>query len=251
MIIHSIERGGEFDYPGKRSVVLYLQGCNLRCPYCSYAKLMGTGKRDSSHDWKYVEAYLKQNLKHLDGVVFSGGEPTLQEELKDCLARVKRMGLTVKLDTNGTYPERLRSILFEGLVDYIAMDVKAPLENYSSLVGGRVDVDAIRTSIWVVKQSGVAHEFKTTVVPGLHTTLELKKIAELLHGAERYVVQDFVSICPLRPELQGRPAFPHKSLEDIRRYVERRVETYEIRQAEEARPMPTLRRRRRAHSATA
>jgi len=246
MIIGSIERASEVDFPGKRAVVIYVRGCNLRCSYCGYAGLLGGCEDRDGHDWAYAESYLKKRLDRLDGVVFSGGEPTLQEDLKVCLERVKAMGLSTKLDTNGTTPEVLRDLLTQGLVDYVAMDVKAPLENYANLVGRRIDVEMIRTSIWVVKQSGITHEFRTTVVPGLHTTRELKAISELIHGADRYVVQDFVSTSPLRDELKGRPAFPSKPLEDIRGYVERRVKSYEIRHVDEARPMPVARRRMRS-----
>jgi pyruvate formate lyase activating enzyme len=246
MLIGNIENGGEFDYPGKRSLVIYVRGCNLRCSYCGYASLLGKCDEADGHDWAYAEKYISKRLDRIDAVVFSGGEPTLQEDLKACLARVKEMGLSVKLDTNGTFPEVLRDILTDGLVDYVAMDVKAPLANYAGLVGRQVDVEMIRTSVWVIKHSEVAHEFKTTVVPGLHTTRELKAIAELVHGADRYVVQDFVSSNPLRNELQGRPAFPHKPLEDIRKYVERRVKAYEIRHTDEALPMPVARRRVRS-----
>jgi len=248
MLIGSIEKAGAEDFPGKRAVVIFVRGCNLRCSYCGYAGLLGGCEDQDGHDWEYAEKYLQKRLDRLDGVVFSGGEPTLQSDLRRCLERVKAMGLATKLDTNGTQPEVLRDLLTSGLLDYVAMDVKAPLENYANLVGRRIDVEMIRTAIWVVKQSGVAHEFRTTVVPGLHTTRELKAISELIHGADRYVVQDFVSTNPLRVELQGRPAFPHKPLEDIRAYVERRVRAYEIRHAEEAEQMPVARRRMRARS---
>jgi pyruvate formate lyase activating enzyme len=204
----------------------------------------------NGHDWKYAEKYLRKRTDRIEGVVFSGGEPTLQEDLKTCLAKVKAMGLATKLDTNGTKPEVLRDIFAEGLVDYVAMDVKAPLANYAGLVGRQIDIELIRTSVWIVKHSGIPHEFKTTVVPGLHTTRELKAIAELVHGADRYVVQDFVSSNPLRNELQGRPAFPDKPLEDIRKYVEKRVSAYEIRHTDEARPMPVARRRVRSRVLT-
>lgn len=246
MVIGSIEKGNETDFPGKRSVVIYVRGCNLRCSYCGYAGLLGNCEDQDGHNWAYAEKYLKKREDRLDGVVFSGGEPTLHADLGECLSRIKAMGLSTKLDTNGTQPELLRDLLGHGLIDYVAMDVKAPLENYANLVGRRIDVEMIRTSIWVVKQSGVAHEFKTTVVPGLHTTRELKAISELVHGADRYVVQDFISKNPLRSELQGRPAFPHKPLEDIRNYVERRVGSYEIRHTEGAQQMPVARRRMRS-----
>lgn len=246
MVIGSIERGQEEDFRGKRSVILYLRGCNLRCSYCGYANLLGDCERLDGHDWAYAEKHLSKRLDRVDAVIFSGGEPTVHEDLRTCMERVKELGLSVKLDTNGTHPEVLRDLLGQNLVDYIAMDVKAPLENYASVVGRRIDVDRIRTSIWLIKQSDIPHEFKTTVVPGLHTTRELKAISELIHGADRYVVQDFVSENPLRGELRGRPAFPHKPLEDIRAYVEKRVKEYEIRHSADAKAMPVARRRRRS-----
>jgi len=246
MQIGSIERGNGQAFANKRTVVIYVRGCNLRCSYCGYAGLLGDCDDEAGYSWGYAERYLQRRREQLDGVIFSGGEPTLQEDLRDCLERVKALGLATMLETNGTQPEVLRDLLSGGLLDYVAMDVKAPLENYASLVGRRVDPEAIRTSIWLIKQSGVAHEFRTTVVPGLHTIRELKAISELVHGAQRYVVQDFISANPLRADLRGRPAFPHKPLEDIRAYVERRVAAYEIRHSEEAEPMPVARRRPRA-----
>ena len=250
MEIGSIERSEETDFFGRRAVTLYVKGCNLRCAYCGYAGLLGGCQASHCHDWPYAQRYLQKRVGRLDGVVFSGGEPTLQEDLQDCIERVRDLGLSVKLDTNGTRPEVVRRLLSLNLLDYIAMDVKAPLENYANLVGRRLNVESIRTSIWVIKQSGIPHEFRTTVVPGLHTTRELKAISELIHGADRYVVQDFISTNPLRTELQGRPAFAHKPLEDIRPYIERRVGTYEIRHSQEARPMPVARRRMRTIPAT-
>ncbi|MEX0327066.1 MAG: anaerobic ribonucleoside-triphosphate reductase activating protein [Puniceicoccaceae bacterium] len=250
MLIGSVEKAGEFDFPGKQAVVIYVRGCNLRCSYCGYASLLGDCDTESGHDWNFVENYLRKRLDRIDGVVFSGGEPTLQEDLKACLEKAKALGLATKLDTNGTKPDVLRELLVENLVDYVAMDVKAPLANYPGLVGRQIDTELIRTSVWIVKQSGIPHEFKTTVVPGLHTTRELKAIAELVHGADRFVVQDFVSSNPLRSELQGRPAFPHKPLEDIRNYIERRVKNYEIRHTDKARPMPVARRRMRQRTLT-
>lgn len=252
MEIGSIEMGGEMAFPGKRAVVIHSCGCNLRCSYCGYSEYMGsceaTGKEQG---WASVKGYLEKRLDRIDGVVFSGGEPCLQEDLAEYMRGVQELGLAIMLETNGTRPEVIRELLAQNLLDYVAMDVKAPLENYANLVGRKIDTEQIRASIWMLKQSGVGHEFRTTVVPGLHTTRELKAIAELVHGAERYVVQDFVSTKPLRQELAGRPAFPYKPLEDIRAYVERRVGEYVIRHSAEAQPMPAVKRRRRAPAAVA
>lgn len=246
MVIGSIERGSEESFPGKQSVIIYTQGCNLRCSYCGYASYIGVCEGIGSHTWEQAEEHLKKRLDRMDAVVFSGGEPTMQEDLKACLERVRAMGLATKLETNGTHPEVIRELLGAQLLDFISMDVKAPLENYANLVGRRIDVERIRTSIWLIKHSEVPHEFTTTVVPGLHTTRELKAISELIHGADRYVVQDFISQNPLRRELKGRPAFPHKPLEDMRAYVEKRVKEFEIRHSDEARAMPAAKRRRRS-----
>lgn len=247
-----MEMGGEAAFPGKRSVVIHTCGCNLRCVYCGYGGFLGSCEKEGEvYDWDYLRSYLEKRLDRIDAVVFSGGEPTLQEDLPEYLHGVRELGLEILLETNGTQPDVIRNLLAQGLLDYIAMDVKAPLENYANLVGRRIDTEQIRTSIWIVKQSGISHEFRTTVVPGLHTTRELKAIAELVHGAERYAVQDFVSTHPLRRELEGRPAFPHKALEDIRAYVERRVGEYVVRHSAEARPMPAFKRRRRSPAAMA
>jgi pyruvate formate lyase activating enzyme len=251
MEIGNIEKSADGAFPGRRSVTLYTCGCNLRCSYCGYLGLLGNCAEGELYDWKRVEGHLRKRLDRIEGVIFSGGEPTLQEDLAAYLIGVRELGLATMLETNGTQPDVLRDLFARGLLDYVAMDVKAPLENYNNLVGRRIDTEAIRTSIWCIKHSGVAHEFRTTVVPGLHTTRELKTIAELIHGADRYVVQDFISAQPLRPELQGRPAFPHKPLEDIRAYVERRISAYEIRHSAEARPMPATKRRRRSPAAIA
>lgn len=231
---------------GNRFAEIYVKGCNMRCGYCAYAELLGACDAPSDLDWVHARDYLIEHLEDLDGVIFTGGEPTLQEDLEMRVAEVLELGLEVHLETNGSHPEVLRHLLSRDLLSFIAMDVKAPLENYTGVAGCRVDTEAIRTSIWVIKQSGCRHEFRTTVVPGLHTARELKAIAELVHGAERYVVQDFISGNPLRSELRDRPAFPHKPLEDIRAFVERRVGAYEIRHSASAKPMPLLRRRTRS-----
>lgn len=237
----------QLDTDGGRigKALIFTKGCNLRCGYCGHAELLGSCEGPMNKDWSFALKFLFGQREDIDTVVFTGGEPTIQEDLEECILEVRAMGLRVELETNGTKPDVLRNLLSKQLLDFVAMDVKAPLENYLGVVGCRVDTEAIRTSIWIIKQSGAAHEFRTTVVPGLHTAREIKLIAELIHGAQRYVVQDFISDKPVRRDLQHRPAFPHKPLEEIRAYVERRVGAYEIRHSEKAKPMPLLRRRSR------
>jgi len=245
MWIKHIEPATEGHFENRRAVILYACGCNLRCPYCGYAEYLGRTNSEDCMDLEAVLTYLGKRLDRLDGIILSGGEPTINEDIEEWLGAIKKLGLSVMLETNGTQPETLRMLLQRDLIDYVAMDVKAPIENYAAVTGARMDWEQIRTSIWVIKHSGTAHEFRTTVVPGLHTTRELRSIAELVHGADKYVVQDFISTSPLRREYQGRPAFPKKPLEDLRKYAERRVKEFEVRHFDAAKPMPVLKRRMR------
>jgi pyruvate formate lyase activating enzyme len=247
MKIGAIDRHSDKDFPGKSATVLYAVGCNMRCPFCFKEELIGGCHSDGVEvSEQEVFTWLERSRQRIDSVVFSGGEPTLHDDLPQWMARVRAMGYLIKLDTNGTQPAMLRFLMAEGLLDYIAMDVKAPLENYAAVTGQRVNVDDIRTSIWLVKNSGIAHEFRTTVVPGLHTIRELKSIAELLHGADCYVLQDFDSARTLRPDLTGRPSFARKPLEDMRAFVEKRVKRFEVRHCAEVPHMPVLSRRQPA-----
>lgn len=242
--VGNIIRHSERDFPGRQAAVLFLVGCNFRCPYCGFSSLIDGKGLARTWGEEQVFQFLEASTERLDGVVFSGGEPTLHENLPGWMRRARELGYAVKLDTNGSRPEVIRQLIIEQLVDYISMDVKAPLENYSQLCGRRIDVEDIRSSVWVIKQSGLAHEFRTTVIPGMHTVKELKRIADLVHGADLYAVQDFVSKNALRPDLRHRLAFPEKPLNDMRSYVLRRVDSFEIRHDKEARPMPFFGRRR-------
>ena len=242
MRIGDLQKLSTSDFPGKQAAVIHTQGCNLRCPFCHNPELVEPARFGPAIPEEKVIEFLRSRVGKLDAVVITGGEPTVHDDLPDFLAKVRRLGYAIKLETNGTRPEMVRRLAAEGLVDYIAMDVKAPLPNYAQLAGKKIDTEAIKTCIWVIKNSGLAHEFRTTVIPGMHTTRELKEIAELVHGCDCYVVQDFISDTPLRPDLKGRPAFPGKPLNDIKAYMARRVKRYEHRASTEAKHMPVGRR---------
>ena len=239
MRIGGLTKSSLIDFPGKIAAVLHLQGCNLRCPYCHNPELVLPSCFQEPLDEEEVLTFLTKRRDQLDGIVVSGGEPTIHRDLPQLLEKIKGLGYQTKLDTNGTDPEMLRRLLSDDLLDYVAMDVKAPLQNYATACGRHIPTDKLRTSIWLIKSSGVEHEFRTTVVPGLHTIRELRSIADSVHGAKKYVVQDFVSDNPLSPALRGRPTFAPKPLRDLRRYAERRVERYEIRTNGDAAQMPT------------
>ncbi|MDP0500545.1 MAG: anaerobic ribonucleoside-triphosphate reductase activating protein [Verrucomicrobiota bacterium JB022] len=238
MQIGGLDKTSLIDYPGKIAAVVFTQGCNWRCPFCHNPELVMPRCFRKPIPEEEVMQFLEKRVNQLDGVVISGGEPTFHSDLPGFAAAIKDLGYLVKLDTNGTNPEMLRVMLSEGLVDYVAMDLKGPVANYQQLAGARVDPEVLRTSIWMIKNSGIDHEFRTTVVPGLHTLRELKAMGELVRGAQRYALQDFVSDHCLRESLRGRPAFPYKTLNKLRPFMERRVKIFEIRSNESAVPMP-------------
>ena len=150
------------DFPGHVAAIVFTQGCNWRCPYCHNRSLLKTRRPEQELiPETHVFDILHRRRNELDGLVITGGEPTIQEDLPRFIHKVHRMGLAIKLDTNGSRPGVIGRLLEEGLLDYIAMDIKAPLDRYESVVGHPVDIGSIQTSIELVKNSGVPHEFRT------------------------------------------------------------------------------------------
>ena len=183
------------DWDKKVSAVVFTAGCNLRCTFCyNFGLVLHPEKFDEIPE-DFIFNFLEENSDFLDGVCITGGEPTLQPDLEDFIKKVRALGLNIKLDSNGTHPQLLAKLIDQGLIDYIAMDVKAPLEaeQYSKLAGVNLNgsIGDIEKSIQIIKNSGVEHEFRTTVVPGVHTKDDIEAIAKSLAGANRYILQKF------------------------------------------------------------
>jgi pyruvate formate lyase activating enzyme len=186
MIFGGIQRVSLIDYPKTVACVLFSRGCNFRCPFCHNPHLVVPSLYRKALDAVYVDSFLEKRKKNLDGVVVSGGEPTIQEDIVYYLKKLKCSGYKVKLDTNGGRPDVLDTIATLRLVDYIAMDVKAPLDRYEKLCGVPVDVGRIKDSILLIKGSGLLHEFRTTVVKPLLDLGDLAMIRTLLGNGEPY-----------------------------------------------------------------
>ena len=204
------------DFPEHIATVVFTGGCNFRCPMCHNADLvMRTGEAPDLPQ-EQVWEFLSRRAGLVDGVVVTGGEPTLQPDLAPFLRRVRSMGLDVKLDTNGYRPDVLAELLGEGLVDYVAMDVKAAPEKYPVLAG-RADLDVTRVarSIDLLRDSGLPYEFRTTVVPGWLVEGDIDKIAQWIAGAERYVLQQFRSFHTLDPALEKLSPYPVDRLREM------------------------------------
>ncbi len=202
MIIGGLQRCSFSDYPGRTAAVVFTQGCNFRCPFCHNGPLLAvTGA--ARYEEREIFDFLKLRRGRLSGVVVSGGEPTEHKDLPQFSARLKALGFKVKLDTNGSRPEMIKLLLKEGLVDYFAMDIKAPLNKYDTLCGVRVDTEAIRQSIALIAAGGVAHHFRTTYVKSLLTESDLLKLGALVPSESKYITQPFVAENAWQAELRG------------------------------------------------
>ena len=179
------------DYPGCVAATIFLGGCNFRCPFCHNGDLVLKSGQMTGYEEKEVLAFLKKRRNVLEGVCITGGEPTLHAELPEFISKIKELGYLVKLDTNGSNPEMLKSLVKEKLIDYVAMDVKAPLAKYEKVCGVAVDVEKIKQSVEFLKQGEIPYEFRTTVVKGLHTGEDILEIGRYLHGASKYFLQSY------------------------------------------------------------
>jgi pyruvate formate lyase activating enzyme len=195
MRIGGFQKTSLLDYPNCISAIIWTSGCNFRCPFCYNKNLaLGTGEVFPEEE---ILSFLSKRRGMLEGVVVSGGEPFLQDQLLDFLKKIKTMGYLVKVDTNGAYPQPLEELLDTRMVDYIAMDVKAPKNKYNILTGVSVDLSKIETSIDLIRTRAPAYEFRTTFVPSLLTKEDIIDIAQWLEGAKTYYLQQFKPMTPL------------------------------------------------------
>ena len=181
------------DFPGYVSCTLFTRGCNMRCPFCHNASLVVRADEQKPYTHEEIMYFLKKRQGVLDGVAITGGEPTLMPYLADFMAEVRELGYKIKLDTNGTRPDALRSIIERGLVDYVAMDIKNCKVRYGETVGfdSSYDLLPIEESIFILKEGKVDFEFRTTVSKTFHTLDDIQKIGEWLAGDEKYFLQQF------------------------------------------------------------
>ena len=202
MRIAGLVKSSLIDYPGMIAAVVFTPGCNLRCSYCHNPELLDADSAASGSTQEEILAWLRTRRGLLDAVVVSGGEPTLQPGLAEFMAKIRALGYLVKLDTNGTQPDVLSSLIGKDVLDYVAMDIKAPAEKYDSICGVRVDPDGLEASIDLLLSGWVDYEFRTTVVPQM-TRADVLAIGRRVKGARMYVLQQ----CRL-PE----PVAPHRDL---------------------------------------
>lgn len=208
------------DYPGKTACTVFTGGCNFRCPFCHNAPLV-------EHPNEYTTAldevleYLQKRKGLLDGVCITGGEPLLQKDIAQFISKIKAMGYSVKLDTNGGLPEHLIEVI--GLVDYVAMDVKSSPSGYCEATGCGVELKSIEKSINIIKQSGVDYEFRTTVVKGLHDEKILSELAAWLGEVKRYYLQGYVDSGDILGDKQRLSAFTPSEMKNLLSIVRKHI----------------------------
>src|SRR3989344_2029384 len=189
MRIGGLQKLTTIDYPGKLAAVVFTQGCNFRCGYCHNPGLVIPKEYCSALPEEEVMAFLRSRQEYLEGVVVTGGEPTIQEGLISFLDQLKRLGYLVKLDTNGSRPDVLKQVLSLRLVNYVAMDVKATLGRYDEVTNVPGSTEKIKESIRLILEAGIPHEFRTTVVKAFHSVGGLLEIRSLVEGARQYSLQ--------------------------------------------------------------
>lgn len=208
------------DYPGKMACTVFTSGCNLRCPFCHNAGLVTHIDGDFIGQEEILQ-FLSTRKGKLEGLCLTGGEPLLNKDVADFLSEVKKMGFSVKLDTNGTFPDLLKQLIDDKLVDYVAMDIKNSQAKYSLTCGVDVDLDKIRQSVELLKSGKADYEFRTTVVRQLHTEQDIEDIAQWLVGARSWYLQQFVDSGDLIG--QGMTAWDestmHKFAETANKYL--------------------------------
>ena len=228
MTFGGLEKFTLIDYPGKIACVAYTIGCNFRCPYCHNPELV-----DETVQMRITEKelfdFLGERTHMLEGVVITGGEPTMHEDLPAVMERIKSLGYLVKLDTNGTNPVMLHQVVEAGIVDYVAMDIKSPLRKYSATVARPVDIEAIQSSIDFLLSSPVEYEFRTTVIKGMQLPEDIEEIGKEIKGARRYFLQKFIPTKILNPQFIKKTTYSDKEFEGFRKKLQNYVNYCAIR----------------------
>jgi pyruvate formate lyase activating enzyme len=220
MQIGGFQRFSLADFPGHISAIVFTIGCGFRCSYCHNPELVDPRRAPAEIPLEAVLQFLDARKGQVDGIVITGGEPTLHADLPEILALFKNKGVSVKLDTNGSNDTMLASILDRGLLDYVAMDIKAPLEHYARVVRIPVDTGSIRRSIKCILHSGIDHEFRTTYLESLLSIEEMMEIAALVRGCSRYVLQRFQPSKTLDASLLGQAPPSDAVLSHIQKLME-------------------------------
>jgi len=225
MIIGGLEKLTLIDFPGYLSAIVFTKSCNFRCHFCYNPMLVfAEGENELKNidegpsliPEKDLFLFLKDRVGKLEGLVISGGEPTLQPDLKEFIIKVKNLGYKIKLDTNGSNPEKLLDLIESNLLDYVAMDIKAPIDEYEKVVNVKTNIDNIKKSISILIKGKVPYEFRTTLVPTLVESGDIEKMAKDITGAQKWYLQKFKSDPDLvNNDFKNKESFTDKEMKEF------------------------------------
>ncbi|MGD0277933.1 MAG: anaerobic ribonucleoside-triphosphate reductase activating protein [Smithella sp.] len=229
MKIGGFQKVSLIDYPGMISAIIFLQGCNFRCSYCHNPELVDPDLFGPCMKEKDVLDFLQTRRGKLDAVAITGGEPTIQNNLIPFIKQIKKMGFAVKLDTNGSQPQVIKTLITEKLLDYVAMDIKAPLEKYEKIVNVPVNPESIKESIKIILHAKIPYEFRTTVVQSQLDEKDILHIANLISGASHYVLQNFVPTKTLDMIFLKEKSHSDEVFQKIKKRLEHEIASVTIR----------------------
>lgn len=229
MKIGGLQKVSLIDYPGLISAIIFLQGCNFKCSYCHNPELVDPDLFQPCMKEKDILDFLDTRRGKLDAVSITGGEPTIQSNLIPFIKKIKKMGFAVKMDTNGSRPQVIKALLSEKLLDFIAMDIKAPLEKYEEIINVPVKSDLIKESIRLVIKSKIPYEFRTTVLQSQLDEKDILNIAKLISGANNYVLQNFVPTKTLDIIFLKEKSCSDEIFQKIKKRLEHQIPSVKIR----------------------
>lgn len=229
MKIGSIQKTSLIEFPGFLSCIIFTQGCNFRCPYCHNPELVLPEKFGDTISENEVFSFLEKRRKYLEGVVITGGEPTIQMDIFDFIKKIKSLNFKVKLDTNGSKPEIIEELLNKNLIDYISMDIKGPFEKYENIVGVKVNISEIQKSIDIIINSNIDYEFKTTIIKSQLGFDDFDKIGKIIEGAKKYFLQKFRPSKLVDEKFLKEETYTDEDFEIIKKKMQNYVKYCEIR----------------------
>ena len=218
--VGGIQKLSLVDFPGHVAAALFTAGCNMRCGYCHNPELVLPERLASSIPIDDIMQFLQSRVGRLDGVVVSGGEPTIHDDLPELIRRIKALGYDVKLDSNGTRPEMIRQLIDDKLINFVAMDIKGPLEKYQTIAARPIDLDAVQETIALLISSGIGHEFRTTIVREQLEPSDFHKVGEMVRGAKRFALQHFRPGSTLAPQFEQASTFSESEFQKTKTIME-------------------------------
>ncbi len=229
MKIGAIQKTSLIEFPGIISCIVFTQGCNFRCPYCHNPELVLPEKFGNLIREEDFFDFLKRRKRYLEGVCITGGEPSIQPDIIEFVEEIKKMDFKVKFDTNGSKPEIVEKFLKNKLIDYISMDVKGPFEKYDIISGVKVEIEKIKETINLIKNSEIDYEFRTTVVKSQILIEDFEKIGEILKGAKKYYLQKFIPSKLINQDFFKESTYNDEEFETIKKMMKKYVRLCEVR----------------------